>query len=122
MPDGWHGDSSVYAIDTQQRHSGTSSLRFVNTAADRYRLCSQQVPVRPGWKCRFGAWVKTKDIRGAGFGATICLEWRDANGKWLDGSYPHGIKGTRDWTHIEEIARVPDDAATVFCRAMFAAA
>lgn len=113
MPDDWHGDPSVYAVDAQQRHSGTSSLRFVNAAADRYRLCSQQVAVRPGWKCRFGVWVKTRDIRGAGSGATICLEWRDAKGKWLDGSYPHGIKGTHDWTHIEEIARIPDDAATV---------
>ena len=90
-----------------------SSLRFVNMAADRYRLCSQKVQVRPGRKYRFGVWVKTKDIRGAESGATICLEWQDAKGKWLGGDYPHGVKGTHGWTHIEEITRVPQDAAAV---------
>ena len=113
LPEAWHGDSSVYASDSQQRHSGTSSLRYVNTDAGRYRLCSQKVPVSKGWKCRFGPWIKTKDIRGAESGATVCLEWQDARGKWLGGSYPHGIKGTRNWTRLKKIARVPEDAVAV---------
>jgi hypothetical protein len=113
LPEGWHGDSAVYASDATEQHSGKLSLRFENTDAHRYRLCSQKIPVRPGWKVRFGVWVKTKDITGDGFGATVCLDWQDTKGKWLGGSYPHGIKGTHDWTHIEEIARIPDDAGTV---------
>jgi hypothetical protein len=113
LPEGWHGDASVYASDSQEHHSGSSSLRYSNTDASRYRLCSQKVPLRAGWQCRFGVWVKTKDITGDGFGATICLEWQDAHGKWLGGTYPHGIKGTHDWTHIEELTRIPDDAAAV---------
>ena len=113
LPEAWHGDPAVYAVDAKERHSGTSSLRYVNTDAARYRLCSQKVPLRAGWKCRFGAWVKTKEVQGAESGATICVEWQDARGKWLGGSYPHGIKGTHDWTHMEEVTRIPDDAATV---------
>ena len=73
FPEGWHGDAAVYASDSQERHSGTSSLRFTNSDASRYRLCSQKVPLRPGWQCRFGVWIKTKDIRGPESGATICL-------------------------------------------------
>ncbi len=46
LPAGWHGDPSVYASDAEQHHSGTSSLRYVNTDTNRYRLCSQEVPVR----------------------------------------------------------------------------
>ena len=113
LPDGWHGDPVVYAGDAQKRHSGTSSLRYANKDASRYRLCSQKVPARAGWKCRFGAWIKTKDILGAESGATVCLDWQDARGKWLGGSYPHGIKGTHDWTHLEEVTRIPEDAAAV---------
>jgi hypothetical protein len=113
MPEGWHGDRQVYAIDTQVHRSGKSSLRLTNTDPGRYALCSQKVPLRPGWKCRFGVWVKTKDIQGPESGATICLEWHDANGKWLGGSYPAGIKGTRDWTEIDETTRVSEKAASV---------
>jgi len=113
MPEGWHGDRQVYAIDTEVRRSGKSSLRLINTDPGRYVLCSQKVGLHPGWKCRFGVWVKTKDLQGPESGATICLEWHDAGGKWLGGSYPKGIKGTRDWTEVEETARVPEKAASV---------
>ncbi len=113
LPESWHGDAAVYTRDGHERHTGTSSLRFVNTTPARYRLCSQKVPLRAGWKCRFGVWVKTKDIAGPESGATICLEWQDAKGKWLGGTYPHGVKGTHDWTRIEEVTRIPDDAAAV---------
>jgi hypothetical protein len=113
MPERWHGDRQVYAIDTEVHRSGKSSLRFTNTNPGRYVLCSQKVPLCPGWKCRFGVWVKTKDILGPESGATICLEWHDASGKWLGGSYPTGIMGTHDWTEIEETARVPENAASV---------
>lgn len=111
--DGWRGDAKVYAIDTEVRHRGQSSLRFVNDQADRYRLCSQKVALKPGWKVRFSAWVKTKGLQGDETGATICLEWRDAGGKWVGGSYPSGIKGTKDWTPIDETVRLPENAASV---------
>ena len=47
MPEGWHGDRRVYAIDTEVHRSGKSSLRLTNTDPGRYRLCSQKVPLRP---------------------------------------------------------------------------
>jgi hypothetical protein len=52
LPRAWRGDPLVYAGDSHERHSGASSLRFENAAADRYRLCSQTVPLPPGCKCR----------------------------------------------------------------------
>lgn len=117
LPEGWHGDPQIFATDREVHHHGAASLRYSNDQPDRYRLCTQKVPVTPGWKCRIGVWVKTKEIQGSESGATICLEWQGKNGKWLGGCYPSGIKGTRDWTRIEEITRVPADgtSCTIGC-------
>jgi len=112
LPDGWHGDPQVYSRDTGVWHSGRASLRFVNDDPRRYCLCTQRVPLRPGSKCRFSAWIKTKDISGNDSGATICLEWQDKAGNWLGGSYPGGVRGNNDWTRIEEITRLPDNAVS----------
>ena len=48
-----------------EARTGKASLKYVNTDAGRYRLCSQSVPVRAGWKCRFSVWVKTEAVAGA---------------------------------------------------------
>jgi hypothetical protein len=75
-------------------------------------LCTQKVPVRGGWKCRFGVWIKTEGITGNESGATICLEWQGKDGKWLGGAYPSGVKGTRAWKRVEGVTRLPDDAVS----------
>ena len=113
LPEGWHANPRVYARDTEVHRTGQAALRYVNADPRRYELCNQKIPVHPGWKCRFGAWIKTEDLRGAESGATICLEWLNAQGKWLGGNYPAGIKGTHDWTHMEGMVRVPEKAASV---------
>lgn len=112
LPEGWWGPPQVYSTDKTVKRTGESSLKYVNADSGRYALCSQRVPVRPSWKCRFSVWVKTQDVVGDESGATICLEWQDKQGKWLGGSYPPGISGTHDWTRIEGVTRVPKEAAT----------
>ena len=112
LPAGWNGPVSVYSVDTSERHSGSAALKFVNDDPKRYALCAQRMALRPGRKYRFSVWAKTQDLKGPESGATICLEWKDRAGKWLGGSYPSGIKGTRDWTRVEEIVRVPKEAAS----------
>ena len=92
--------------------TGKASLKYVNHDAKRYVLCTQRLPVQAGWKCRASAWIKTQNIAGDESGATICLEWQGKDGKWLGGVYPAGIKGTRDWTRVEAITRLPEDAAS----------
>ncbi len=93
--------------------TGKTSLKYVNADSHRYVLWTQTVPVQPRWKVRFGVWIKAQDIQGEESGATICLEWQDKDGKWLGGAYPAGVRGTNDWTRIETITRLPEDAA--FC-------
>lgn len=112
LPSDWHGAADVYSLDTETVRSGRASLKYVNQDRRRYALCAQSVPVQAGWKCRISAWIKTRDIVGDESGATICLEWNDQHGKYLGGAYPTGVKGTRDWTRVEAVTRLPDGAAS----------
>lgn len=111
-PAGWGGDRAVYTRDGSVSRTGRASLRYVNGDPKRYRLCGQKVLLEPGRKYRLSAWVKTKDVAGSDSGATICMEWQDRAGKWLGGIYPKGVKGTRDWTEVSAITRLPAEAGS----------
>jgi hypothetical protein len=112
VPAGWRADPAVYACDTNHVRGGSASLRFAGTDPGTYRLCSARVTARPGLKYAFSAWIKTCGISGDDSGATLCLEWVDRKGKWLGGVYPPGIKGTRDWTRVEQfVVYIPTNAA-----------
>ncbi|MGD0090326.1 MAG: hypothetical protein ABSE73_10440 [Planctomycetota bacterium] len=110
LPADWSGNPAVYTRDDSIARTGQCSLRYINGNPARYELCGQKVPVQPGRKYRFSAWVKTKDIAGKESGATLCLEWQDKTGKWMGGVYPDGVKGSCDWTKVEGFARVPAEA------------
>jgi hypothetical protein len=113
LPDAWSGNPQVYAREAAAGRNGSACLRFANSDPDRYVLCTQRVPVGPGWKCHFSAWVKTRDVEGPETGATICMEWSGPDGRWLGGCYPDGIRGTRDWTRVEGVASLPPQAQNV---------
>ncbi|MCL4691428.1 MAG: carbohydrate binding domain-containing protein [Candidatus Hydrogenedentes bacterium] len=119
LPAGWSGDRSAYSRDTAAAHSGEASLKFVNADPDKYVLCAQHLPFEVGKKYRFSAWVKSEGIEGEDHGATICIEYVDADGKWAGGAYCRtGLKGTTDWTQLEGVsAPVPEGVVggTVAC-------
>jgi len=112
LPDKWNGPATVYTHDTAISHSGAASLKYTNTDPATYVLCSQPINLTPGKMYEISAWVKTQDIVGDESGATICVEYYDANGKWAGGCYPQGIKGTADWQLVKGITgRIPPEAA-----------
>ena len=113
LPDSWRGDTTVYSLDQTVKRSGDTSLKYVNTDPNRYRLAAQKVPLKSGRKYAFSAWIRTDQITGRESGATICLEWHGPDGKWMGGSYPSGVKGTADWTRVEGIVRIPKEATSV---------
>jgi len=86
LPAQWAGDTSVFALDTSIARTGKASLRIVNTDSTKYRLCSTKMSLAKGKRYEFSVWVRTKDVKGADSGATICIEWSGADGKWLGGS------------------------------------
>ena len=109
----WSAPAEVYSSDGGVARAGGRSLRYVNRDPKRYLLCRQAIDLRPGCTYEVKAWVRTKGIRGDDSGATVCLEWHDAGGKWLGGYYPPGRKGdTQQWTQVGGASmRVPAGAA-----------
>ena len=108
----WSLPKTFSVVDDTTR-SGTHSLQFVNTNKATYLLASQTIPFRPGMKYRYGAWIKTRGVRGEDTGATICMEWSGPKG-WLGGGYASGKKGDRDWFRVEGVtAPIPKEATSV---------
>lgn len=113
LPSGWHGDGKVYARDTAVAHSGAASLKYTNDDPGRYVLCTQSVELKPGRIYAFSAWVRSQGITGEESGATLCIEYRDKEGKYLGGRYPAGVKGDTEWTLLrDEMARIPEEAVS----------
>ena len=109
IPESWRGDSKVYSFDQTQAHSGKASMKWSNDDPERYRLCYQNVDVKPGEAVVFSGWVKTENLKNGK--ATFCMEWSDAKtGSWLGGAYATGINGTNDWTRVSMHAEVPEEA------------
>jgi len=112
-PIGWQMPADVYAVDNQVAHTGRHSLRIDNRDPEVYRLATADIPCKPGRRYAFSAWIKTEGVKGDETGATICLEWSDADGNWMGGSYPAGFKGTHDWQYLTWVSGpLPEGAAS----------
>ncbi len=113
-PLGWSGAAAIYSSDDATARTGRRSLKYVNDDPATYRLCSQRIELQPGRLYEVKAWVKTQSITGDDSGATVCIEWQDAEGKYLGGYYPRGKKGdTPEWAEIGGTSmRVPEGAAS----------
>ncbi len=113
-PISWSAPAPVYSSDDTAARTGEHSLKFVNDDPENYVLCGQRIDLQPGRIYEVKAWVKTEGVEGADSGATVCLEWSDAEGKYLGGSYPPGKKGdTPEWTEVGGISRrIPEEATS----------
>ncbi|MBT4816126.1 MAG: hypothetical protein HN742_23730 [Lentisphaerae bacterium] len=109
---GWAVPPAVYGADRTVSRNGKRSLRSRNDDSARYLLCGQSIELKAGSRYAVKAWVRTEGVTGGDSGATICIEWRDANGNYLGGYYPPGRKGdTEQWTEIGGSSmRVPREA------------
>lgn len=93
--------------------NGTACLHTARTDAKRYDLAGQPIAFKPGRRYRIAAWVRTRDVKGDENGATLCLQWGGAKG-FIGGVFPHGPKGTSDWTRVESLTPpIPAEATSV---------
>ncbi|MBM3858802.1 MAG: hypothetical protein FJ395_04025 [Verrucomicrobia bacterium] len=109
----WRLRAPVYGLTTNKPHAGKYCLQYTNDDPSRYWLCGQPLKLQPGRRYEITARVRTENIKGDENGATICVEWSDAEGKFLGGCYPQGVKGTqRDWQLVRGLTGpVPTNAA-----------
>ncbi len=116
-PEGWFtfqhaGDVSYkFSLDTDSPHGGLRSLRIDNVGPEPYGAIAQVVEARyfAGKVARYSAWVRTRDVTGAGGGITILAL---ANGAPLAQNFMEAtpIKGTTGWTRYTITLPVPPRA------------
>ena len=107
---------SAYSVARGGGMNGTSALVYENADPKLpYAFPSQKVRLEPGQTYRFSAWIRTEGLGPANVhGATLGIEWSDANGRHLGGSYTGGLKGTTDWTRLEGVTTVIPENAVRF--------
>ena len=103
---------SHYAFADGVGMNGTRALAFENgDDKEFYKYPSAQIPFERGKRYEYSVWAKTEGLAGR---AQLCMEWYDANGKWLSGSYQGGFGGTHDWTQLKGTTPpIPSEAAKV---------
>ena len=111
---GWTIAPPYRVVDGAGRNGG-AALVFDAETPPPYSVPNQGFSVKPGRSYLAGAWIKSENLKSGQ--AKVCLEWYDANGKWIDGSYLiDGARGTSpEWRKFEVVAsRLPQNA--VFLR------
>ncbi len=111
---GWHLLKPHFTLSDAQPHTGAQCLKLENADPKKYLLCSAHPKLVPGRSYEIEAWLRTQGVKGADAGgATLCLEWSDAAGKFIGGCYPHGLHETQtNWTRVAGLTgRVPTNAA-----------
>ena len=110
----WNEVKAHYAYRDGVGRSGTRALCFENDDPKFYSFPGQPVDLKAGCCYEYEVWVKTEHLTGDGSGASICIEWVDAKGKWLGGAYAEGVKGTKDWTCVKGVTQEIPAAAAKF--------
>ena len=111
---GWRNVGKRYVFRDGAGRNGSRGLCYENDDPTFYSFPGQNVALKAGRAYEFEVWVRTENLQGDESGATICIEWSDANGKWRGGAYPSGVKGTSGWTCVKGMtARIPADATSV---------
>ena len=113
-PVGWGLPQPVYSLQESDARTGERCLKYVNDEGDRYVMARQDLDLVPGALYEVKASVRTQGLSGDDSGATVCLEWEDAEGKYLGGYYVPGRKGdTAEWTEVGGTSNpLPDEAAS----------
>ena len=82
-----------------------------------YRLPSQVIKAEKGKVYCYSAWIRTEELKpvGRNCGASVCVEWQDANGRTIGGCYTVGVRNTSaGWVKIQDVTKpIPKDARTV---------
>lgn len=112
---GWLMPGKKCTVGNGYGQNGGNGLRYVGDGGSR-EWVYQRLPVQPGERYVFSAWVKTKDICGK-TGASLYVTFADAEKKWLEGTNSSSVNGTtEDWVPLEvEVVAHPRAATAEVC-------
>ena len=116
-PVGWTMPKRGFHAAKGEGMNGSGGLVWESDDPNRYVCASQPVALEPGKAYRFGAHVKVdsqKTPKSKKVGAFVCIEWHDANGKWMGGAYStRAGEAESDWKRVEAVTtRIPEGATT----------
>lgn len=98
-------------------HNGSGGLVYDRPQpSDMQDFARQDISVERGKAYAFSALVKTEGFKAKNHrGASLGVEWYDANDKWMSGGYIDGVTAAdQDWTLVRGVTRdLPADAARV---------
>ena len=101
-PVGWTLPKRAFRAAKGEGMNGSGGLVWENDDPNLYACASQSLALEPGKAYRFGAHVKAESIETSvkgKAGAFVCIEWSDAEGKWMGGSYTEHVKAPQtDWS------------------------
>ncbi|MDD4101049.1 MAG: hypothetical protein PHU80_00260 [Kiritimatiellae bacterium] len=111
----WSDRKPVYRFIDGCGRMGSRGLAFDNNDPKFYSFPTQPIAFEPGACYEFEVWVRTEALEGEESGASICMEWYGADGKWLGGAYTEGVRGTSEgWVRVKGSGRaIPEKAARV---------
>ncbi len=102
---GWSLGEPVFSISGEGARTGSHCLKYKNDDPSVYRLTASDIPgAKPGMRFKFSGWIRGVDLTER---ATVCLEWYDRDGKWIQGSYPtQGLTGTSpNWVYFSGVTQ-----------------
>lgn len=93
---------------------GSGAVYYCRPSADSYVLATVELTgLQPGELYEYGGWVKAAQLGdGAEVTPAFCVEFHDADGKYLTGDYGAAAAGERDWTLLKGEFAVPEEAVT----------
>ncbi|MDD2597900.1 MAG: hypothetical protein PHO37_01565 [Kiritimatiellae bacterium] len=111
----WSERKPVYRFLDGCGRNGSRGLAFENSDPDFYSFPAQALEFKAGACYEFEVWVRSEGLHGEESGASICMEWSDAAGKYLGGGYAEGVRETGDgWVLIKGATRpIPENAHSV---------
>ena len=110
---GWRAQGK-YAFRAGAGINGTGAFYYENDNPKYYGVPGQKIHLAPGKRYKFSVWIRTEDVKGDESGASICVEWCGADGKWLGGAYAGGVKGTKFWTKVDCMTPIIPEKAHTF--------
>jgi len=103
----WSERKPAYRFCEGVGRNHSRGLVFDNTDPHFYSFPTQRLSIPAGCCYAFEVWVKAEHLEGNESGATLCMEWSDAQGKYVGGAYAEGLRDTAgEWVLVQGVTQV----------------
>ena len=111
----WSEHRPAYYFGEGVGRNHSRGLVFENSDPRFYSFPAQTLTLPVGCCYAFEVWVKAEHLEGPESGATLCMEWADAQGKYIGGAYAEGLRDTTgSWMRVHGVTRaIPTNATRI---------